>query len=55
MNNSDWLADAKKRAKELAANVYDDMIYMADEINVDSEWFAEEVIKYLNCMKKNWR
>ena len=24
---------------------------MADEINVDSEWFAEEVIKYLNCMK----
>ena len=47
-----WLDEAKERAKYEAEGFIYDMRKLADEMNIESNWFIEEVIKNIHKEQK---
>lgn len=48
-----WLADAKRKAKNEAEYFVENMREIANELNIDPEWFIEEVVKNIHAVKQN--
>ena len=48
MNNDDWIDNSKFRAKAEATYFVGDMEKIASDLDVDSAWFIEEVIKNIH-------
>ena len=46
-----WLKEAKKRAKDEAEYIASEIADIADSLNVEREWFFEEVVMNINKMK----
>lgn len=45
-----WLEDTKRQAKDEATYFIETMAEIADELNVDKEWFIEEVVKNIHTV-----
>ncbi|MCR5773166.1 MAG: hypothetical protein K6G87_18245 [Butyrivibrio sp.] len=43
-----WLRDAKKQAQSEAECFVQDMQYIAEQNNIEPEWFIEEVVKNIH-------
>lgn len=43
-----WLKDAEERARSEAEHISGEITGLADELQVDREWFFEEVMKHIN-------
>lgn len=46
-----WLKDAKAQAQNEAENFVQDMRYVAEQNNLEPDWFIEEVIKNIHKIK----
>ena len=46
-----WLKDAKVQAQNEAENFVRDMRYIAEQNNIEPEWFIEEVVKNIHKIK----
>ncbi|WP_155834546.1 hypothetical protein [Butyrivibrio sp. FC2001] len=46
-----WLKDAKVQAQNEAENFVRDMQYIAEQNNIEPEWFIEEVVKNIHKIK----
>lgn len=51
-NEEIWLVQAKKTAKSEAEDFVESMQSIAESLDVDKEWFLEEVIKNIHQLKK---
>lgn len=47
----DWLKEAKERAREEATTFISLLNEVADELNVEKEWFIEETVKNVHQLK----
>lgn len=51
MQDEKWLIEAKQTAKEQAEDFVSYMKTIADEKNLEPEWFIEEVLKNIHKLK----
>ena len=49
----EWLKQAKNRARVEAECFFEEMKEIADEENLEQEWFIEEVVKNIHLLKND--